>query len=83
MAKAGRKMGGGNAGPKGFPHVGPEDPDEAFDEDDLASEIKGRNSLQGTDQTRVHNERLAQAGGTSRTEGVVESFERQDPKRRA
>ena len=76
-------MGGGVPGPKGYQHVGPEDPDLAFDEDDLAAEIKGKNSLQGADQSRVHNERHAGAGETTRTEGVIESFERMDPKARA
>ena len=83
MAKAGRKMGGGIPGPKGFPHVGPQDPDEVLDEDDFASEIKGRNSLQGNDQTRVHSERHVEAGGTRKTEGVIESFENMDPKTRS
>jgi hypothetical protein len=83
MANAGRKMGGGgDPGPKGHQHVGPDDPDQSFAEDDLAGEIKGRNSLQGADQGRVHNERHAAAGATRRTEGVVESFERNDPKKR-
>src|SRR5690349_11874892 len=65
-----KKMGGGaNPGPNGHQFVGQENPDEAFDEDDIASEIKGRNSLQGNDQGRVHDERLTQAASTRKTEG--------------
>jgi hypothetical protein len=75
-------MGHGIPGPKGFQHVGPQNPDEALDEDDFASEIKGKNSLQGTHQGRVHNERRAEAGATHKTEGVIESFENMDPKGR-
>lgn len=83
MANASRKMGHGVAGPKGFQHVGPQNPDEAFDEDDLASDIKGKNKLQGLDQERAHSERHAVAESSRKTEGVVESFERMDPKVRA
>ena len=83
MANASKKMGGGLPGPKGFQHVGPEDPDAAFDEDDLASEIKGKNKLQGVDQQRAHSERHAMADGSRKTEGVIESFENMDPKVRA
>ena len=82
MANASKKMGGGIPGPKGFQHVGPQNPDQALDEDDFASEIKGRNSLQGNDQTRVHSERHAEAGAVRKTEGVIESFENMDPKAR-
>jgi len=83
VANASKKMGHGVPGPKGFQHVGPQDPDEALDEDDFASEIKGKNSLQGADQARVHSERHSAAGESTKTEGVVESFERSDPKARA
>jgi hypothetical protein len=83
MANASKKMGAGIPGPKGFAHVGPQDPDVALDEDDFASEIKGRNSLQGNDQRRVHSERHVGAGAVRKTEGVIESFENMDPKARA
>ena len=56
---------------------------EAFDQDDFANEIKGRNSLQGNDQNTVHSQREAVAGSHRETEGVIESFERMDPKVRA
>ncbi|ESR26759.1 hypothetical protein [Lutibaculum baratangense] len=83
MANASHKtMGHGQGGPKGHQHVGSENPDEAFDQDDLQDEIKGRNSLQGNDQLNVHDQRQAQPHMTTKTEGVVESFEKQDPKKR-
>jgi hypothetical protein len=66
----------------GVEHVGDTPPD-AFDRDDMASEIHGRNSLQGNDQKRVHNERRTLPGEKREPEGVIESFENMDPKRRA
>jgi hypothetical protein len=56
---------------------------DAFDQDDIASVIKGRNSLHGNDQGKVHNERISMADGEARTEGIIESFENMDPKVRA
>jgi hypothetical protein len=53
------------------------------DESDLAHQAQGNNQLQGNDQTQVRNQRGTMAMETDRTEGVVESFERMDPKRRA
>jgi hypothetical protein len=79
MANASHK---GMGSKKGVEHVGETSPD-AFDQDDIANEIKGRNSLQGTDQGRNHNERLAMAGEKRETEGLIESFEKMDPKARA
>lgn len=67
----------------GVEHVGPTPADEAFDIDDIADEIHGRNSLQGNDQANVHNERIRQAGATHKTEGVVESFEKGDKPERS
>jgi hypothetical protein len=66
----------------GVEHVGDTSP-EAFDQDDIASEIKGRNSLQGNDQSKVHSERVAVAGVKRETESLIESFENMDPKVRA
>lgn len=83
MADAGKKMNSPKAGPKGHQHVGANDPDEMLEQDDLADDIKGNNQLQGNDQRNVRNERHTQAGASRKTEGVVESFERQDPKKRA
>lgn len=55
-------------------------PDEGTGQDTLADEIRGDNRLQGEDQQRFRNQRQDQADSTSRTEGVVESYERQRPK---
>lgn len=53
MANASRKGMGDKTGSQ---FVGDTSP-EAFDQDDMASDIQGRNSLQGNDQTRTHNAR--------------------------
>ena len=53
MANASHK---GMGSKNGVQYVGETSPD-ALDQDDFANEIKGRNSLQGNNQTRVHNER--------------------------
>jgi hypothetical protein len=66
----------------GVQYVGETSPD-AFDQDDIASEIKGRNSLQGNDQGKTHNERQVFAEEKRETEGLIESFENMDPKVRA
>ena len=66
----------------GIEHVGDTSPD-ALDEDDFANEIKGRNSLQGEDQERAHNQRTTVAQEKRETEGLIESFENIDPKTRA
>ena len=79
MARASHR---GMGAKTGIEHVGDTSPD-ALDEDDFASEIKGRNSLQGEDQSRSRNERLAMAGEKRETEGLIESFENMDPKVRA
>ena len=66
----------------GVEHVGDTSP-EAFDQDDFANEIKGKNKLHGTDQQSFHNERLTVADQKREPEGVIESFENMDPKARA
>jgi hypothetical protein len=53
------------------------------DESDLASEAQDYDQLQGNDQRKGRNQRGHMPGETTRTEGVVESFERMDPKKRA
>lgn len=53
------------------------------DESDIAQQAQGNNQLQGNDQRNTHNQRGTMPGETTRTEGVVESFERMDPKKRA
>jgi hypothetical protein len=79
MARAGHK---GMQPKRGVEHVG-DTPPEAIDQDDFAEEMKGRNSLQGSDQQRVHNQRRRMAGEKRETEGLIESFENVDPKARA
>lgn len=66
----------------GVEHVGDTPPD-AFDQDDMASEMKGRNKLHGQDQSQMHNQRLTVPGEKRQTEGVVESFENGDPAARS
>jgi hypothetical protein len=67
MARASHK----GMGPKGgVQHVGDTSP-EAFDQDDLASEIN---------QARSRNERQSMPGEKRETEGLIESFEKLDPK---
>jgi hypothetical protein len=82
MVKAGKAIGGGANAQHGAKGAGKSDP-EAFDEFDLASDIKGKNSLQGNDQGRAPSERQAQADATGHTEGLIESFERADKHVRA
>lgn len=72
MANASHK---GMGSKNGHQHVGETSP-EAFDQDDMASEMKGRNSLQGNDQRNVRNQREAVPDVKRETEGVVESFEK-------
>jgi hypothetical protein len=79
MARASHK---GMGTKNGVEFVGDTSP-EAFDQDDIASDIKGRNSLQGNDQSRVHNQRVDVAESKRETEGLIESFENMDPKARA
>ena len=49
----------------------------------LSSDIQGRNSLQGSDQHDVRNQRHAVPDQKSEPDAsVVESFEKMDPKKR-
>lgn len=78
--QAGKGM--GNQGSTGHQSVGTTD--EALpDESEMSQQIQGNNQLQGNDQLRAHNERRGVPGETTKTQGVVESFELQDPKKRA
>jgi len=43
----------------------------------------GNNQLQGNDQRKARNERGTTPDETTRTEGVTESFERMDPRKRS
>ena len=79
MARASHK---GMGRKNGVEHVGDTPPD-ALDTDDFANEIHGRNSLQGTDQKRVQNQRRTYPDEKRETEGLIESFENLDPKERA
>ena len=82
MPNAGKSMGGGANSQHGAKGAGKSDP-EAFDEYDLAAELKGRNSLHGEDQRRNRNERQAQADAKGSTDGLMESFEKLDKDVRA
>ena len=75
--QAGKGM--GNQRSTGHQRVGTTD-ERLPDESDLD---QGSNKLQGNDQLRAQNERRGVPGETARTQGVVESFELQDPKKRA
>ena len=78
--QAGKGMGAGTtAGHKGSGKADPSLPEQ----NELGSQMQGNNQLQGNDQKRVHNERQSMPGERQETEGVVESFENMDPKRRA
>ncbi|MEJ8574419.1 hypothetical protein [Microbaculum marinum] len=83
MANAGKQMGAGQGGPRGQQHVGLTDPNEALDQDDFQNEIKGENRLQGNDQANVRNERHAVPHARRKTWGILETFRRMDPRRRA
>jgi hypothetical protein len=81
-------MGSGHAG-KGMGkdrvvgQVGVHADDDRFpDESDLAQDLKGKNKLQGNDQRNTHNQRYAMPDEAARPEGVIESFEHMDPKKR-
>ena len=54
-----------------------------LDEFDIASDLQGRNKLQGDNQTDVVNQRHAQAEAKGDTDGVIESFEKMDKDVRA
>jgi hypothetical protein len=77
--QAGKGM--GNEGSSGH-RAGASDP-AALDESDLSQQSMGNNQLQGNDQSKKRNQRASMAGEHDRTEGVVESFRRMDPKQRA
>ncbi|KKB12725.1 hypothetical protein VE25_05685 [Devosia geojensis] len=80
---SGKKIGARAQGQHGAKSVGPDDGVERLDEFDLASDIKGRNSLQGLDQERANSQRQAQAGEKGETDGLIESFEKLDKDERA
>jgi hypothetical protein len=79
MTKADKAMGGHARGQHGAKGAGVDAPGERLDEFDLADEIKGMDRLHGAGGS----ERQEQAGATGETEGLIESFENSDPRRRA
>jgi len=78
--QAGKGM--GNSGSTGHQTAGTNDANLP-DESEMTQQIQGNNQLAGNDQIRAHNERRGMPGETTRTQGVVESFELMDPKKRA
>ena len=78
-SNVGNRSGGQGAGvaPNGEPSNG------NLDEFDIASDIQGRNKLQGDNQTDVVNQRHAQAEEKGDTDGLIESFEKMDKDVRA
>lgn len=84
MANASHKTG---SNPRQSQHgarpAGGEAPGETLDEFDLASDIKGRNALQGENQARGLNERQAEADADPRTDDLLESFKKTDKTYRA
>jgi hypothetical protein len=80
MARAGKGM--GNEKTEGHQGAGAS-VEPGTSRSDFAQEIQGKNRLQGNDQSNVRNERGAMPEETDETEGVIESFENMDPRRRA
>jgi hypothetical protein len=78
--QAGKGM--GNRATTGHQRVGTTD-ERLPDESEMTQQVQGNNQLHGNDQIRAHNERRGLPGETTRTQGVIESFELQDPKKRA
>ena len=68
---------------QGAKGAGVDAPGERLDEFDLASDLKGNNSLQGDDQLSVPSGRRAQADAKGETDGLIESFEKLDKDVRA
>jgi len=83
MADAGKSMGGKANGQHGAKSAGAAEPDAYLDEFDLASDLKGNNSLQGENQLRHVNQRQAMADEKGETDGLIESFEKLDKDVRA
>lgn len=54
-----------------------------LEDDDFAADKMGRNSLQGDDQTHVHNQRHDQADTNADADDVLGSFEKMDKDVRA
>jgi len=82
MADAGKSMGHRANGQHGAKGAGSSDP-EAFDEFDLAADIKGNNRLHGQDQRDGSSQRQSMAEEKGETDGLIESFEKLDKDVRA
>jgi hypothetical protein len=78
--QAGKGM--GNQASTGHQTSGNADPGLP-DESEMTQQVQGNNQLQANDQIRARNERRGVPGETTKTQGVVESFELLDPKVRA
>lgn len=83
MANASHNMGSHTGGQHGAKGAGKEAPGKRLDEFDLASDIKGNNSLQADNQDDHVNQRQAQAEAHGDTDSVLESFEKLDKHVRA
>jgi hypothetical protein len=79
MTKANKAIGGHGRGQHGAKGAGVDAPGERLDEFDLADDIKGKDRLHDASGS----ERQEQAGAIGETEGLLESFEKSDPKARA
>jgi hypothetical protein len=78
--RAGKSI--GNQASTGHQTIGTADP-QVPNESDMTQQVQGNNQLAGNDQTRTPNQRGGAPGETTQTQGVVESFELLDPKKRA
>lgn len=85
MTSDGRAIGGHPANAQhGAKTAGPAEPGQLPDELDLASDIKGKNSLQGEDQERHMNQRQAQADAKGEPDkDLLETFKKMDKDYRA
>ncbi len=84
MSRDGTNMGHPGNAQQGARGAGATEPGEILDEHDLASDIKGNNSLQGEDQERHMNQRQAQAGAKGEPDkDLLETFKKMDKDYRA
>ncbi|HEV7344662.1 MAG TPA: hypothetical protein VGN60_03405 [Devosia sp.] len=83
MANATSKMGSHTNAQHGAKGAGKSEPGGTLDEFDLASDIKGKNKLQGDNKDDYVSQRQAQAGATGETDSLMESFEKLDKDVRA
>ena len=79
MGTAGKGM--GNQSSTGHQGTGPS-VGRHTEQDEIGNQIQGNNQLRGNDQARSHNERQTVPDEDPKTEGVVESFEKRDQRKR-